>query len=42
MRSDVCEYGEKNKAWDAQDVKGFTKIMSNSINIYNKTNSLEI
>ena len=34
MKTDFGEYGEVNKAWSADDVKGFTKIMSNSIKIY--------
>ena len=28
------EYGEVNKAWTADDVKGFTKILGNQIKIY--------
>ena len=28
------EYGEMNKAWTADDVKGFTKILGNQIKIY--------
>ena len=34
MKTDFGEYGEVNKAWSADDVKGFTKIMSNSMKIY--------
>ena len=34
MKTDFGEYGEVNKAWTADDVKGFTKIMSNPIKIY--------
>ena len=34
MKTDFGEYGEVNKAWTADDVKGFTKIMSNSMKIY--------
>jgi argininosuccinate synthase len=34
MKTDFGEYGEVNKAWTADDVKGFTKIMSNQIKIY--------
>lgn len=39
MKTDFGEYGEVNKAWSADDVKGFTKIMANSMKIYyNKSN----
>ena len=41
MQSEVCEYGEMNKAWSAEDVKGFTKIMSNSLLVYNNVNKME-
>ena len=34
MKTDFGEYGEVNKAWTADDVKGFTKIMGNHIKIY--------
>lgn len=34
MKTDFGEYGEVNKAWSADDVKGFTKIFSNQIKIY--------
>ena len=34
MKSEFGEYGEKNKAWTADDVKGFTKILGNQIKIY--------
>ncbi|MBO7230895.1 MAG: argininosuccinate synthase [Bacteroidaceae bacterium] len=34
MKTDFGEYGEVNKAWTADDVKGFTKIMANQIKIY--------
>lgn len=34
MRSDFGEYGEMNKAWSADDVKGFTKILGNQTKIY--------
>ena len=34
MKTDFGEYGEVNKAWKADDVKGFTKIMANSMKIY--------
>ena len=32
------EYGEINKAWTADDVKGFTKILGTSLKIYNSVN----
>lgn len=38
MKSDFGEYGEMNKAWTADDVKGFTKIMGTSLKIYNSVN----
>lgn len=34
MKTDFGEYGEVNKAWTADDVKGFTKIMGNPMKIY--------
>ncbi len=34
MRSDFGEYGEVVKAWNADDVKGFTKIMGNQMKIF--------
>lgn len=34
MKTDFGEYGEINKAWSADDVKGFTKIMANPMKIY--------
>ncbi len=33
MKTDFGEYGEVNKAWTADDVKGFTKILGNQIKI---------
>ncbi len=38
MKNDFGEYGEINKAWDGEDVKGFTKIISNSLKIFNNVN----
>jgi len=38
MNSGFGQYGETVKAWTADDVKGFTKILSNSLKIYNKVN----
>lgn len=34
MKTDFGEYGEVNKAWSADDVKGFTKILANQMTIY--------
>ena len=34
MKTDFGEYGEVNKAWTADDVKGFTKIFGNQMKIY--------
>ncbi len=38
MNSAFGEYGETVKAWTADDVKGFTKILSNSLKIYHTVN----
>jgi argininosuccinate synthase len=38
MKADFGEYGEVNKAWTADDVKGFTKILGTSLKIYNSVN----
>jgi argininosuccinate synthase len=38
MKSDFGVYGEMNKAWTADDVKGFTKILGTSLKIYNSVN----
>ena len=38
MNSSFAAYGEDNKAWTADDVKGFTKILSMPLKIYNKVN----
>lgn len=38
MKSGFGDYGEVNKAWSGDDVKGFTTIMSNSLKIYNHVN----
>ena len=34
MKTDFGEYGEVNKAWSADDVKGFTTIIGNPMKIY--------
>ncbi|MBT8259250.1 MAG: argininosuccinate synthase [Bacteroidia bacterium] len=38
MRSDFGTYGEYNKAWTAEDAKGFIKIYSNQSKIYQQLN----
>jgi argininosuccinate synthase len=40
MNSEFGEYGEMNKAWSSEDVKGFTKILSNPMRIYNQVNKI--
>ncbi len=34
MKTDFGEYGEVNKAWTGNDVKGFTKILGNQMKIF--------
>ena len=34
MKTDFGEYGEINRAWTADDIKGFTKILGNQMKIY--------
>ena len=44
MKTDFGEYGEVNKAWTADDIKGFTKILGNQMKIYHnvqKRNGLD-
>lgn len=38
MTSDFGEYGETNKNWSGEDVKGFIKILANPMQIYNHIN----
>ncbi len=38
MNASFGSYGEMNKAWSAEDAKGFIKILSNSGKIYNHVN----
>lgn len=38
MSSQFGSYGEINNAWSGEDVKGFSKIVSNQTMIYNKVN----
>ena len=39
MKSKFGEYGETNKAWSADDAKGFIKILGNANKIYHSVNS---
>lgn len=39
MNAKFGDYGEMNKAWSGQDVKGFAKILSNQINIHQSVNN---
>lgn len=44
MKTDFGEYGEVNKAWTSEDVKGFTKILGNQMKIFHnvqKRNKVE-
>jgi len=41
MKSDFGDYGEVNKAWTGEDIKGFTKITSNALKIYQGVNKLK-
>lgn len=36
MSSDFGSYGEMSQGYTAQDVKGFSKMLSNQVMIYNK------
>ena len=38
MKSDFGVYGEEQKAWTANDVKGFTRILANPVKIYHNVN----
>jgi argininosuccinate synthase len=38
MKSGFGDYGEVNKAWSGEDVKGFTTILGNSLKIFNHVN----
>ena len=42
MTSDFGAYGEMNKNWSGEDVKGFTKILANSMQIFNHVNRKEL
>jgi len=41
MNPQFAKYGEENLSWDGNDVKGFTKIMSNPARIFYSINSEE-
>lgn len=41
MNSGFARYGEKSGAWTGEDVKGFTKILSNPLKIYYTVNPSE-
>lgn len=38
MQSDFAEYGEMNKSFSGEDVKGFTKILANSMKLFYSVN----
>lgn len=42
MSDKFGSYGEANRAWTGDDVKGYTKIVSNSLNIYHQINAGKI
>jgi argininosuccinate synthase len=39
MNAKFGSYGEENKAWTAEDAKGFIKILGNQNKIYQQVNS---
>lgn len=41
MNAKFGDYGEMNKSWSGDDVKGFAKILSNQINIHKSVNSYD-
>ncbi|MCU0449501.1 MAG: argininosuccinate synthase [Bernardetiaceae bacterium] len=41
MASKFGQYGEMNNAWTGEEVKGFTKIVSNQMKIFFQTNGLQ-
>jgi argininosuccinate synthase len=41
MQASKAKYGEVNKGWTGEDVKGFTRIMSNAMRIYYSVNKLK-
>lgn len=42
MNPQFGSYGEMNKGWSGEDVKGFTKILGNSIKIHQAVNQVKI
>lgn len=40
MSSDFGDYGEVNKRWSGEDVKGFTKLLANPIQLFNHVNKI--
>ena len=40
MSNKFGSYGEMNNSWTGEDVKGFTKIMSNQMSIYHQINEV--
>ncbi|NRA13098.1 MAG: argininosuccinate synthase [Crocinitomicaceae bacterium] len=40
MSSDFADYGEANKRWSGEDVKGFTKMLGNPIQLFNHVNEI--
>ncbi len=41
MQASKAQYGEMNQGWTGEDVKGFTRIMSNAMRIYYSVNKLK-
>ena len=39
MSSEFARYGEDNKSWSGDDVKGFTKIFANNLRIFHHVNN---
>jgi argininosuccinate synthase len=39
MTSKFGSYGEMNKSWSGEDVKGFSKIYTNYLSIYHQVNA---
>ncbi|WP_185868797.1 argininosuccinate synthase domain-containing protein [Blattabacterium cuenoti] len=40
--SNIAQYGEMNYAWTAEDVKGFTKILSNQMKMYHNLKKIKL
>ena len=41
MNTNFGAYGEMNKTWTGEDVRGFTKIVGNQVAIYHKVNNIQ-